>query len=32
MRTRFGLVEADTGEVVTERLDAGLAEFVADAE
>ena len=31
MRARFGLVEADTGDVVTERLDAGLAEYVADA-
>ena len=30
LRTRFGLLEADTGEVVTERLDAGLAELVAD--
>ena len=31
MRARFGLVENDTGPVVTDRLDAGLAEFVADA-
>jgi hypothetical protein len=31
MRARFGLVEADTGEVVTEHLDAGLEGFVADA-
>ena len=30
MRTRFGLVEADTGETVTERLDAGLVEFVPE--
>ncbi len=30
MRTRFGLVEADTGDTVTERLDAGLVEFVAE--
>jgi class 3 adenylate cyclase/tetratricopeptide (TPR) repeat protein len=30
LRTRFGLLEADSGEVVAERLDAGLAEFVAD--
>jgi class 3 adenylate cyclase/predicted ATPase len=30
-RARFGLVEADTGEVVTQRLDAGLATYVADA-
>ena len=30
LRTRFGLLEADAGEVVAERLDAGLAEFVAD--
>ena len=31
IRARFGLVEADTGEVVTERLDAGLATYVPDA-
>ncbi len=31
MRARFGLVEADTGATVTERLEAGLTEFVADA-
>jgi len=31
MRARFGLVENDTGPVVTDRLDAGLAKFVADA-
>ena len=31
MRARFGLVEADAGAIVTERLDAGLAEFVEDA-
>jgi len=31
MRARFGLVEADTGSVVAERLDAGMAEYVADA-
>jgi class 3 adenylate cyclase/tetratricopeptide (TPR) repeat protein len=30
LRTRFGLLEADAGEVVAERLDAGLVEFVAD--
>jgi class 3 adenylate cyclase/tetratricopeptide (TPR) repeat protein len=30
MRTRFGLVEADTGETVTERLDAGLVELVPE--
>jgi class 3 adenylate cyclase len=30
IRARLGLVEADTGEVVTEHLDAGLDEFVAD--
>ena len=30
MRTRFGLVEADAGETVTERLDAGLVEFVPE--
>lgn len=30
LRTRFGLLEADTGDVVAERLDAGLAEMVAD--
>ena len=30
-RARFGLVEADTGDVVTQRLDAGLATYVADA-
>ncbi len=30
MRARFGLVEADAGDTVTERLDAGLAEFVPD--
>ena len=30
MRTRFGLVEADTGDTVTERLDAGLVEFVPE--
>ncbi|MEO7980579.1 MAG: adenylate/guanylate cyclase domain-containing protein [Sporichthyaceae bacterium] len=30
-RARFGLVEADTGEVVTQRLDAGLTAYVADA-
>ena len=30
LRARFGLVEADTGPVVTERLDAGLAEYVPD--
>ena len=32
IRARFGLVEADTGEVVTEHLDAGLAQYVADPE
>ena len=31
IRTRFGLVEADTGEVVLQRLDAGLLEYVDDA-
>ena len=31
MRARFGLVEADSGDVVTEHLDEGLAEFVPDA-
>jgi class 3 adenylate cyclase/tetratricopeptide (TPR) repeat protein len=31
MRTRFGLVEADTGDIVTERLDAGLQTYVPDA-
>ncbi len=30
MRTRFGLVEADTGDTVVERLDAGLVEFVPE--
>ena len=30
IRARFGLVEADTGAIVLERLDAGLEEFVAD--
>ena len=30
MRARFGLVEADTGDTVTERLDAGLVEFVPE--
>ena len=30
VRTRLGLLEADTGEVVAERLDAGLAELVVD--
>jgi class 3 adenylate cyclase len=30
VRVRFGLVEADTGEVVGHRLDARLAEFVPD--
>ena len=30
IRTRFGLVEADSGEVVLERLDAGLLEYVDD--
>ena len=30
VRARFGLVEADIGDVVTERIDAGLAELVAD--
>ena len=30
MRTRFGLLEADTGDGRAEQLDAGLAEFVAD--
>ena len=30
LRTRFGLLEADTGDVVAERLDAGLAELVPD--
>jgi hypothetical protein len=30
LRARFGLVEADSGEVVEARLDAGLLEFVAD--
>ena len=30
LRARFGLVEADTGDTVTERLDAGLAELVPD--
>jgi len=30
MRARFGLVEADNGETVTERLDAGLVEFVPE--
>ena len=28
LRARFGLVESDTGPVVSERLDAGLAEFI----
>ena len=32
MRTRFGLVEADTGNTVIERLDAGLVEFVPEGE
>lgn len=31
IRARLGLVEADTGEVVTEHLDAGLVEYVAAA-
>ena len=31
LRARFGLVEADAGAAVTERLDAGLAEYVMDA-
>ncbi|HTL23731.1 MAG TPA: adenylate/guanylate cyclase domain-containing protein [Mycobacteriales bacterium] len=30
MRARFGLVEADAGDVVTEKLDAGLAQYVQD--
>ena len=30
IRTRFGLVEADTGDVVLQRLDAGLVEYVED--
>ena len=30
IRVRFGLVEADTGDVVAERLDAGLTTYVAD--
>jgi class 3 adenylate cyclase len=30
IRVRFGLVEADAGDVVGDRLDAGLAEFVPD--
>ena len=30
MRARFGLVEADTGETVNERLEAGLVEFVPE--
>jgi class 3 adenylate cyclase/tetratricopeptide (TPR) repeat protein len=30
VRARFGLVEADTGDTVTERLDAGLEELVPD--
>ncbi len=30
IRGRFGLVESDTGEVVLDHLDAGLAEYVAD--
>ncbi|WP_347352998.1 adenylate/guanylate cyclase domain-containing protein [Intrasporangium sp.] len=30
VRTRFGLVEGDTGAVVDERLDTGLARIVAD--
>ena len=30
MRSRFGLVESDTGEIVAERLDAGLVEFVPE--
>ena len=30
VRTRFGLVEADADEAVSERLDVGLAEYVAD--
>jgi class 3 adenylate cyclase len=32
VRTRLGLVEGDTGDVVLERLDAGLAEYVTDPE
>ena len=31
IRARFGLVEADTGDIVTERLDSGLADYVTDA-
>jgi len=30
MRARFGLVEADTGDTVTERLEAGLVRFVPE--
>ena len=30
IRTRFGLVEADSGDYVLERLDAGLLEYVDD--
>jgi predicted ATPase len=30
IRARFGLVEADSGVTVTERLDAGLAEYVTE--
>ena len=30
MRARFGLVEADTGDTVTERLEAGLVKFVPE--
>ncbi len=32
VRTRLGLTEADAGPAVTERLEAGLAEFVPEAE
>jgi class 3 adenylate cyclase len=30
MRARFGLVEADAGDVVTSKLDAGLEQYVSD--
>jgi class 3 adenylate cyclase len=31
IRARLGLVEADTGDIVTQRLDAGLVQYIADA-
>jgi hypothetical protein len=32
VRARFGLLESDSGDTITERLDAGLAQYIANAD